>query len=154
MNESVKADGHQIGAVNKSQQQTSQLDTDEKTTWILAFGVLLVVATVGNSLVTWFIIGKEDKSIRFIRLFKRDFISPFSTLFQSISTAIEARRRLAKAHSCFMLSLTMADFAMLYLEGVFNFIYILDGYTYNIRWNISHEKKAKLNQKCVHALLL
>lgn len=56
MNESVKADG-QIGAVNNSQQQTSQLDTDEKTTWILAFGVLLVVATVGNSLVTWFIIG-------------------------------------------------------------------------------------------------
>ncbi|XP_046452861.1 tachykinin-like peptides receptor 86C [Daphnia pulex] len=95
MNESVKADGHQIGAVNKIQQQTSQLDTDEKTTWILAFGVLLVVATVGNSLVTWFII---------------------------------ARRRLAKAHSCFMLSLTMADFAMLYLEGVFNFIYILDGH--------------------------
>jgi hypothetical protein len=26
-----------------------------------------------------------------------------------------------------MLSLTFADFAMLYLEGVFNFIYILDG---------------------------
>nr|CAH0110465.1 unnamed protein product [Daphnia galeata] len=92
MNESLKDDG-QLRAINVT--HTSQLDTEEKTTWIFAFGVLLAVATVGNSLVTWFII---------------------------------ARRRLAKAHSCFMLSLTFADFAMLYLEGVFNFIYILDGH--------------------------
>lgn len=37
----------------------TQLDADEKTAWILAFGVLLAVATVGNSIVTWYIIGNE-----------------------------------------------------------------------------------------------
>ncbi len=57
MNESVKVDG-QIRAINVT--DASQLDTDEKTTWILAFSMLLVVATVGNSLVTWFIIGKLE----------------------------------------------------------------------------------------------
>ncbi|XP_032785357.2 tachykinin-like peptides receptor 86C [Daphnia magna] len=89
------AKDHLLVASNMTGVSTSQLDADEKTAWIFAFGVLLVVATMGNSLVTWFII---------------------------------ARRRLAKAHSCFMLSLTIADFAMLYLEGIFNFIYILDGH--------------------------
>ena len=44
------------------------------------------------------------------------------------SALIEARRKLAKAHSCFMLSLAIADFAMLYLECFFNFNYVLDGY--------------------------
>lgn len=41
----------------------AQLDADEKLAWIVAFGLLLAVATVGNSLVTWFIIGKCDYSI-------------------------------------------------------------------------------------------
>ena len=36
-----------------------QLESDEKTAWILAFGVLLAVATVGNSLVTWYIVGRH-----------------------------------------------------------------------------------------------
>ena len=33
------------------------LEEDEKMAWMLAFGLLLAVATVGNSRVTWFIIG-------------------------------------------------------------------------------------------------
>lgn len=37
----------------------ADLDPDEKMVWIIAFGFLLVVATVGNSMVTWFIIGKN-----------------------------------------------------------------------------------------------
>ena len=56
MNEPLKNDG-QLRAINVT--HTSQLDTEEKTTWIFAFGVLLAVATVGNSLVTWFIIGRR-----------------------------------------------------------------------------------------------
>ena len=34
------------------------LDVDEKTAWMVAFGILLAVATVGNSLVTWYILGR------------------------------------------------------------------------------------------------
>lgn len=90
-----------------------QMPAGEKMAWILAFALLLVVATIGNSIVTWFIIGK-------------------CFLVKSAGAQINvhvfaARRRLTKAYNCFMLSLTLADFAMLYLECVFNFIYILEG---------------------------
>ena len=34
-----------------------KFEEDEKMAWMVAFGLLLAVATVGNSLVTWFIIG-------------------------------------------------------------------------------------------------
>lgn len=46
-----------LPGVPMMQVSASKLDADEKTAWILAFGVLLIVATMGNSLVTWFIIG-------------------------------------------------------------------------------------------------
>lgn len=41
---------------------------------------------------------------------------------------VTARRRLSKAYNCFMLSLTFADFTMLFFECFFNFTYILEGY--------------------------
>lgn len=53
------AKDHLLVASNMTGVSTSQLDADEKTAWIFAFGVLLVVATMGNSLVTWFIIGMK-----------------------------------------------------------------------------------------------
>lgn len=37
------------------------LQDDEKTAWIVAFSILLVVATVGNSLVTWYILGRKKR---------------------------------------------------------------------------------------------
>jgi hypothetical protein len=83
MNESVKVDDGQVRAINVTiVTHASQLDTEEKTTWILAFGVLLVVATVGNSLVTWFIIGKKmNKNRILVRLFRRDILT--SDFFES-----------------------------------------------------------------------
>ncbi len=44
--------------VNITANILAYLEEDEKMTWIVAFGLLLAVATIGNSLVTWFIIGK------------------------------------------------------------------------------------------------
>lgn len=53
----VWAPADRLIAFDNSEQSSVQLPSDEKMAWILAFAALLIVATVGNSIVTWFIIG-------------------------------------------------------------------------------------------------
>ncbi len=54
----IEAIDHRIRAVALTA-VTVAIDEPEKICWAIAFSLLLVMATVGNSMVSWFIIGKQ-----------------------------------------------------------------------------------------------